>query len=507
MNPLLPTLMLATATQAYSQYVGDIACRRCHPAQYTSFRQTGMARSLSKPGLQSSLREFAQPARIAGKGEGQLYRSYVRNAKAYHASDAGETHELVYTVGSDDHGRSYVVAKGESLFLSPLSYYSSVRKWDLSPGYAAGLARDFTRPVSSSCLACHSSLPRALAIGCESCHGPGEAHAAKGGAAIVNPAKLARRLRDDVCNQCHLSGDIRIPHPGKSEADFRPGMFLDDVVAIFSVPAAMKRGGSEVLGQAGQIQTSRCWTASDGKMGCISCHDPHRQPHGAEGAVFFRSRCLKCHTLESCKTVLSARRFTVPADNCISCHMPQSPLQAVAHTAHTDHRILRDPAMDDPFPSAARRMELVYEVGGAAEPDLRSKALAYAEAAKGIPALLATSRDLLAEAARSLPDDVDIHAALGLSLSGVAARKHLERALTLGSKWPEVRRSLATLLADQGELAAAEKLLNEAIRLAPYDAASYLQLAKVYAQQGRDTERQALLNRLRAIDPANPELR
>ena len=185
--------------------------------------------------------------------------------------------------------------------------------------------------------------------------------------------------------------------------------------------------------------------------------------------------------------------------------MPVSPLEGVAHTAHTDHRIRKDPDTEDLFPSTRRRLELVYETRRteAAEPDARAKALAYAEAARGLPALLDVSRGLLSEAARSLPDDAEIHSALGLSLM---TRGPLERALALGSKSPEVRRTLAAILADQGEFAAAGKLLEEAIRLAPYDAASFLQLARIQARQGHDTEGRDTLNRLRSFDPANPEL-
>jgi len=40
---------------------------------------------------------------------------------------------------------------------------------------------------------------------------------------IVNPAKLQQAARDSICEQCHLAGEVRIPNPGKSMADFQPG--------------------------------------------------------------------------------------------------------------------------------------------------------------------------------------------------------------------------------------------------------------------------------------------
>ena len=51
---------------------------------------------------------------------------------------------------------------------------------------------------------------------------------------IVNPVKLDPWLREDVCNQCHLSSPGRATQAGKSPFDFRPGMPLDAVVDFVS---------------------------------------------------------------------------------------------------------------------------------------------------------------------------------------------------------------------------------------------------------------------------------
>jgi len=49
---------------------------------------------------------------------------------------------------------------------------------------------------------------------------------------IVNPAKLAQRARDSVCEQCHLLGEARVPNPDKNIEDFRPGVDLKDVFSV-----------------------------------------------------------------------------------------------------------------------------------------------------------------------------------------------------------------------------------------------------------------------------------
>src|SRR5215467_15815128 len=129
---------------------------------------------------------------------GRVYTVTVNNGKMYHAEsqigpdgkiEYSERHEVAFTVGSGDLGRSYLVFKGDSLFLSPISYYSDVRSWDLSPGYEERHYRSFTRPVWILCANCHAGLPqpvegsrnqyrkqpfRFLAVACERCHGPGE---------------------------------------------------------------------------------------------------------------------------------------------------------------------------------------------------------------------------------------------------------------------------------------------------------------------------------------------
>jgi hypothetical protein len=383
--------LYAVAAQAQSRYVGDAACAGCHAAEARAFAKTPMGRAIAA----TSPAEFIGPAKVAGPG-GIEYSATVRNGRVYHESMRGgklvESHEVVYTIGSGEHGRSYVVARDGAFFESPISYYAAKNAWDLSPGYADGHFRDFTRPVTMVCLFCHMGQP--AAVTCERCHGPGDRHAKIPSAAtIVNPAKLSPELRDDVCYQCHLGGDIRILKPGKTETDFRPGTPLEDVVAIFSIPPAAKPEGLDAVGQAGQLRLSRCWKASSGKLGCTTCHDPH-------GASEYRTTCLGCHQTRLCT-----------ADNCISCHMPRNPLNRVAHVAHTNHRILRfeEDALD-PAPGMPAGFDPVYE--GRREPDARSKALAYAQAAVGLPMLKVRALRLLQAAAKANPNDSEIAAAL-----------------------------------------------------------------------------------------------
>jgi len=102
-----------------------------------------------------------------------------------------------------------------------------------------------------------------------------------------------------------------------------------------------------------QMRASRCYLASESKLGCISCHNPHEKPNSEVKAGYFRERCNACHGNAGCKELEANRARTTPADNCLACHMPAMPTR-VQHAAMTDHGIPRR-ANAAPTVSAERR--------------------------------------------------------------------------------------------------------------------------------------------------------
>jgi hypothetical protein len=457
-------------------YVGDEACQECHEAQYKDFKKTGMGRSLSIPG-QGNWPEFTRGVTLSNKKLGGIYTVSVIDGKMYHAEsrqdangnpEYSEKHEIAFTVGSGDVGRSYLIFKGDALFLSPISYYSGIRRWDLSPGYEDGQFRGFTRPAGNLCVSCHSGLPqpiagtrnryqnppfRFLAVGCERCHGPGEIHvrerrenaSLKGPAdfSIVNPSRLPQQIRNDVCNQCHFGGDAQVLRPGKAYLDFRPGTPLGSVVSIFSIPVSSETGVVKALDHEEQLEMSRCWSKSNAGLYCITCHDPHVQLHGTEAAAYFRRKCLTCHTVKSCGLPAARRQITLPKDNCIHCHMPKKSVVNIGHSALTDHRILRIPRENSvAVPAGESTDNLIYRTKPAeepdAKPDLRTLALAYYELSQVYPSFRQKGFELLEQAAQELPNDAEIQAAYGLVLllarpeSPAEASQACKRRLTAG---------------------------------------------------------------------------
>jgi Tetratricopeptide repeat len=535
------------------EYVGDEVCRDCHPSEFRTFKQTGMGRSVSLPSP-DELRALAKPVTIVKKQLNRSYSVYVHDGQMYQQeseSDAkgqavySETHEIAYTVGAGDVGKSYLIRREDALFVAPVSYYARIRGWDLSPGYKEGTFRGFTRRVVDLCVDCHTGQPllapdshnrfqrppfRFLTIGCERCHGPGALHAEqrKQNApregpvdfSIVNPERLRPEVRDEVCAQCHFAGDARVLQPGKNYLDFRPGTALGDVVDIFSVRPAIKGTHFVALDQFEQLKMSRCWTASKGRLGCITCHDPHVQLRGDKAADYFRGRCMSCHPADRCRGPMPRRQATSPRDNCILCHMPQRTTENIDHSSLTDHRILRTrfeipAALEDAVGAPPNDLLLDTRPSHAREPqlDLRSLALAYAQVAPRFPELRERGLATLEQAVAALPSDAEVQSAYGRTLAAARpgdrdrATQAFQKAIGLGSKSAELRAQLARALLEKGEVTAAIELYQQSILLDPYFTPAYFDLAHLFSMLNDQKSALEMLDRALTIDPGNEAAR
>jgi hypothetical protein len=270
--------------------------------------------------------------------------------------------EVHYVFGSGTRGYSYLTNHDGFLFQTPISWYSQKQCWDLSPGFREGIL--LGRPVGGMCLFCHAHRAQSdedsenhyqepiflgHGIGCERCHGPGERHVDNPGRrdpktgvdyTIVNPGHLEPALREAVCEQCHLAGEARLLRRGRKLYDFRPGLALGQFWSIF-VRAREPGQEDKAVNHVEQMHVSRCFQASAGKLGCLSCHDPHVAIGPEQRVDHYRARCLSCHQDHGCSLPSAARRQTQTDDSCIACHMPRYGTADIAHAAATNHRIVR----------------------------------------------------------------------------------------------------------------------------------------------------------------------
>jgi hypothetical protein len=186
---------------------------------------------------------------------------------------------------------------------------------------------------------------------------------------MVNPAKLAPAARDSICEQCHLSGEIRVTKRGIDDQALIPGNKLADSLTVFV------RSGSgaqlRVTSHAENLAQSACKRNSGEKLWCATCHDPHSVPSATEKAAYFRGKCLICHQTSACSAPQAVRQAN--GDNCITCHMPRNPTSDVEHVVFTDHAIPRRAASGSVAPSVTA--DLVPFGGG--EASARDLGLAY----------------------------------------------------------------------------------------------------------------------------------
>ncbi|MEZ5398447.1 MAG: multiheme c-type cytochrome [Bryobacteraceae bacterium] len=486
-------------------FAASPGCASCHPAEAAGFAGTGMGRSLGRP----DPREY--PTRSFPHGESTRLRVRRRGAELIHGVEQGRRvveAPVQYFVGSGKQGRSYLTLLDGFLYQSPISYYAKTREWRLSPGYEDDARPDFSRPVTAECLFCHAGEASPVAgtqnryqtpsfveesIGCGRCHGDPAAHVAKPARGnIVNPGRLDAARRDSVCEQCHLSGEARIPNPGKSVWDYRPGAALESTFTVYVAGA----GKPKVVSHAEQLATSRCAAESGGKMWCGACHDPHRWP--ANAAAWYRERCLTCHA-----GTLAATHQEPDAD-CAGCHMPARGPSDVPHTAFTDHRILARPATAAPGQRVERlRAWRLPEAGLAA----RNLGLAYVSAGESNQSAFQLNEGfrLLAELDGGLANDADVQTALGLillrkNLPGEAA-KSLERAVRLRPRDALRRMNLAAALAASGGAEAAVEELESAIARDPALEEAWALLERIHKESGAAEKARAVRERWRRESP------
>lgn len=428
-----------------ANFTGSQVCGDCHDEQQQAYQQTNhrLALNLVHRHSEPPASEFRHAA------SGKTYRVFADQSQLRHQElivTAGKQEEILadyplkYRVGSGHLARTYLIEVDGFLSESPITWYSSRKEWRMSPGYDVPSHPGFSRPVSKRCLLCHAGRVEAvedtyhrfriheLGIGCERCHGPGSLHVemresdeGPGGAedlTIVHPGRLTRSEQDDICAQCHLTGDVDVMVRGRDPADFRPGLRLKDFRLSYRLQA--DNDDMTVVGHVEQMRLSRCYQASD-TLTCITCHDPHQKVDAKNRLAFYRAKCLACHAEQGCGLESQERLSRNAQDDCTACHMPASPTE-VPHLASTHHRIgLRGQRQEKPAPPTAGFGLLVPIEDVSHLPAIerdRCLGLAYLDLAKkpkrpaAVPSYLARAADLLQKVYDQGIRDAEVEAGL-----------------------------------------------------------------------------------------------
>jgi len=225
----------------------------------------------------------------------------------------------------------------------PLAYMGDEVCLSCHESVTPGLNQKFQHTVHASVLKPVNSRGERTSHGCESCHGPGEAHVQAGGGRGVGnlvpfgettPEAVARI--DAACMGCHQGGDRGYWHGSAHQAADLACTSCHTVMQNVS-QARLLAAHTEVetCARCHPVQYSAIYsnahmplrpgafevsTATEGKMRCSSCH----QPHGTVTPNLIRhvtvnDECLSCHA-EKRGPFLWEHSPVV--ENCLNCHEP-----------------------------------------------------------------------------------------------------------------------------------------------------------------------------------------
>jgi len=564
-------------------YVPDRTCRGCHP--FDRSRSLGMERSLSAPSPRAVVEDF-ESANYYHESSQRHYEMIHEDGSyeviRYQVDEDGTRYNELSRpvdsiVGSGHKCRAYVYrTPTDELYQLPLAWYSDARKWRMAPGYEGADHSGFLRQITRDCMFCHNAYPDVSAgsdrlgqrqtfpeklpqgVGCQRCHGPGADHVSAANSVdstpeeirtlIFNSSRLAPEHQNEVCMQCHLQADSSmmsiVRRLDRSDYSYRPGQLLSDYIGHVDHDANVER--YQINHHPYRLLQSQCHIASEGRLTCVTCHDPHEKPLESERTEHFRNACLTCHDLEQCDTAaMQATGSSLESVACVSCHMPQRRTGDVIEVVTTDHLITRTPPDEDltawrprapVVPAGSRSLfhgnlestsmpghlaDISGTVAGNPESSARLEKAIESGEAPGIDALLylANSQWNLRAYAKSLatfrraleldPDRALVQRMIGRALIELGqaseAEPWLERARALDPGDPEITYGLALASHRLGRKEAALEGFRAALEQRPLHIDSHLGMASVLVSQRRYAEAAEAYRWVHRIDPGRAD--
>ena len=311
------------APPAASAYAGSEACRTCHAPQYAAWKKA-LHLQMTKPIDQAIVKgdfqhtaPFTQHGRTFGVSEtGGRYAVSITRPAAPSADP--ETFPVDYTLGAKRFQGYLSKMPDGRVYVLPLFWNTAWQRWldwkEIVPVPDGN--RDLRQLWNINCFNCHATNIQRnfdigtrtfnttwteMGIGCESCHGPGAAHAANPPAHIVSMKSATRRQVFDTCAYCH--GNKTNYFLG-----FVPGERLDDFVepALISdpVPESDPQGEFWPDGRPSRFNRPQALTQSGcfraGAIACNNCHAAHgsANAHSLKVPIEESDRlCTQCHTV------------------------------------------------------------------------------------------------------------------------------------------------------------------------------------------------------------------
>lgn len=318
-----------------ADYAGNDACRSCHAAEFTSHARTLHARTVRKIAPKERRAEFKHPQTVPDPVRGVEYSVRADQGSDQMVVRRGArslTETPRWLFGSGTHAWTYLSETKSGFMELRLSFYPRTREWNFTPGQGPQvdirqpLGQSYSPAEAASCFGCHSTvlvgtperldLRRSiLNVGCESCHGPSRRHvdaatsAASSSAEVARPPKVTGAAVMDLCGKCH-----REP---------------------FQAPQGQTTDEAQLPRFPGiALARSRCFTESEGKLTCTTCHNPHEP--APKAATAYDPKCKGCHTPPHGSTCAAGK-----VTNCVTCHLPEQSIARKLPLRFHNHWIRR----------------------------------------------------------------------------------------------------------------------------------------------------------------------
>ncbi len=349
-------------------YVGSAACSDCHDKEFKGWQASWHARALSPATDPFVVGDFAN-AHFKGASSEAVMARHGKDRTMRTAGPDGSTADFPvnWVIGGKRMQDAVTVFPDGRWQVLPVYFHVSEKKWvDFTEAKQGALtpAHPFwwtnaRRMANHECLDCHTTNLRVanangtwtttasdFTVACESCHGPGSAHADSSKKPdIIKPSAT----NITACARCHgprqplwplldaehafdLRGDydeaydpivITLPGGGTSSdffADGRPATSSFEYQAMLQ-SACYRKGGAT----------------------CLTCHSAPHTP----GAKHAELRAEPAKLCVSCHQDLAPDHSHHKTATCVACHMP--PVVAGVLDKFADH------AIDVPAPSTTAR--------------------------------------------------------------------------------------------------------------------------------------------------------
>ena len=343
-------------------HVTSQACKTCHEQPFRDWSDSHHEWAWRHPQPENVLGDFDE-ASIHHKGITPRFSN--RDGRYTIETDGPDgkprEFEVTYTVGVEPLQQYLVETEPGRLQALDLAWDTARRRWyHLYPDQdlKGGDGLHWTGPYknwNARCAECHatgfikkydarartySSVQSEIGVGCEACHGPGEAHAAWAKSPdtydpgrwsgtgprglTVDLAVADPEMKIEVCAACHARRQPLTPRSSDPGKRFRDNF----------VPALLRTGLYHADGQIldevyvyGSFLQSRMYAKG---VVCTDCHQPHRLVTLAEDNTL----CTRCHGPDGNPRfpTLKPGLFDSPAHHfhraggdgakCANCHMP-----------------------------------------------------------------------------------------------------------------------------------------------------------------------------------------